>query len=60
MLDGLEDAVPGVEAVVDLVGEGRAVGGCAPVQVLTKCDFVLKRTDSQNQYIEDFNHIMSD
>ena len=57
MLDGLEDAVPGVEAVVDLVGEGRAVGGCAPpVEVLIKCDFVLKRTDSQNH---DFNQIMS-
>lgn len=31
VLDGPEDAVPLVEAVVDLVGEGGAVGGDVPL-----------------------------
>ena len=34
----MEDAVPGVEAVVYLVGEGRAVGRRVPVTVILKVE----------------------
>ena len=52
MLDGMEDAVPGVEAVVDLVGEGRAVGGCVPVKSDSQIeDFISKYAETVLSYL---------